>query len=372
VCPARLNVAFVAPSLRILGGQAVQADRLLSAWRDDDEICAWLVPVNPTPPGPLRHLTSVKYVRTIATELTYGPLLVRELARADVVHVFSASYSSFLLAPLPAVLVARALGRPVVLNYRSGEGPDHLERSRIARTTLARVERTVVPSRFLAESFARFGIGAAIVPNIVDLERFRFRERVPLAPRLVSTRNFEPLYDVACTVRAFRLVQDRYPAATLTLVGGGSEELSLRRLVGELHLNGVTFTGRVAPEAIARHYDTNDIYVQSPAIDNMPTSIIEAFASGLPVVSTRAGGVPAIVSDGRSGLLADIGDHPALARHVLSLLEDDRLAAALAHAGLAYARTCTWNTVRHQWLDIYRSVTAQSARSAAPSPTHAR
>jgi len=61
---------------------------------------------------------------------------VRELARADVVHVFSASYTSFLLAPLPAMLVARALGRPVVLNYRSGQATDHLKRSAIARKSI--------------------------------------------------------------------------------------------------------------------------------------------------------------------------------------------------------------------------------------------
>src|SRR5207245_218377 len=107
----------------------------------------------------------------------------RELTRADVVHVFSASYSSFLLAPLPAVLIARVLGRPVILNYRSGEAPDHLKRSAIARMALARVDSNVVPSRFLVEVFASFGLDATIVPNIVDLRRFRFRERGPLRPR---------------------------------------------------------------------------------------------------------------------------------------------------------------------------------------------
>ena len=74
-------------------------------------------------------------VRTVVTECTYGPLLLKDLARADLVHVFSASYFSFLLAPLPAILVARALGKPVVLNYRSGEAPDHLRRSAIARAS---------------------------------------------------------------------------------------------------------------------------------------------------------------------------------------------------------------------------------------------
>src|SRR5688572_2532180 len=107
-----IRVAIVAPSLRILGGQAVQADRLLRAWRDDPNVHAWLVPHNPLPAPWLRGTLDVKYLRTVVTELTYGPLLIRELARADVVHVFSASYTSFLLAPLPAILVARMLGRP--------------------------------------------------------------------------------------------------------------------------------------------------------------------------------------------------------------------------------------------------------------------
>src|SRR5689334_19505769 len=105
----RLKVAFVAPSLSILGGQAVQADRLIRAWRGDSEVEAWLVPVNPLPPGPLRYATAVKYLRTIVTEAVYLPLLFRELRHADVVHVFSASYTSFLLAPLPAIAMARAL-----------------------------------------------------------------------------------------------------------------------------------------------------------------------------------------------------------------------------------------------------------------------
>src|SRR5512139_765982 len=101
-----INVAIVAPTLGILGGQAVQAQRLLAGWEGDADIRAWLVPVNPLPPGPFRHLVRVKFARTAATQACYWPQLVREIRRADVVHVFSASYFSFLLAPLPAIAVA--------------------------------------------------------------------------------------------------------------------------------------------------------------------------------------------------------------------------------------------------------------------------
>jgi L-malate glycosyltransferase len=366
---SKLRVAFVAPSLRILGGQAVQADRLLRAWQGDADVDAWLVPVNPVFPRPLRFAHGIKYVRTCVNELTYVALLVRELARADVVHVFSASYSSFVLAPLPAIAIARALGKPVVLNYRSGEAPDHLRRSAIARAALRRVDRNIVPSTFLVEVFREFGIDAAIIPNIVDMERFRFRERNPLRPRLVSTRNFDALYNVAATVRAFRIVQDRWPDASLTLVGGGAQEQQLRDLVSGLHLNNVTFVGRVAPGDIARYYADNDIYIQSPDIDNMPSSVLEAFASGLPVVSTEAGGVPAILTHGRHGLLAPLAGYEMLAAHVLTLLDRPAYARQLARHALDSCQACTWPKVRDEWLNAYRGVL--SGPSHVPAPARA-
>lgn len=362
----RLNVAIVAPTMGILGGQAVQADRLIKAWRDDPDVHAWLVPINPTPPRPFHRAVDIKYIRTIATQCTYWPLLARELRKADVVHVFSASYFSFFLAPLPAVIVARLLGKPVVMNYRSGQAPDHLRRSAVARTTLRHVDRNAVPSRFLQDVFAGFGIKSDVIPNIVDVERFKFRVRDPLTPRILSTRNFEDLYNVACTLRTFHAVQQRYPDATLTLVGGGSEEGALRTLAADLGLRHVTFAGRVPPEEIWKYYADADIYLQTPDIDNMPSSVLEAFASGCAVVSTEAGGVPAILTDGVHGLLVKCGDHAAAAERIVRLIEDPALARKLTAEARESCERYRWHRVREQWLSLYRGLVSPRA---VPAPT---
>ena len=361
----RLRVALIAPTLRILGGQAVQADSLLRAWQDDPEVQARLVPVNPTPPRPLRRAVEIKYARTVATQLTYWPLLVRELRHVDVVHVFSASYSSFLLAPVPAVIVARQLRKPVVMNYHSGEAPDHLRRSAIARAVLRRVDRNAVPSRFLEDVFAGFGIQTEVIPNIVDVDRFAFRRRVPLKPRILSTRNFEGMYNVSCTLRAFQLVQQQRPDATLTLVGGGSLESSLKGLAGELGLKNVRFIGRVAPADIWRYYAEADIYLQTPNIDNMPVSVLEAFASGCGVVATNAGGVPAILTHGEHGLLVNCNDHEAAAASVLRLLDEAAVADRLTRAARDTCERYRWANVRPQWLAIYR---AAAGLAGLPNP----
>lgn len=367
-CPldaARLNVAIVAPSTRILGGQAVQAERLVKEWEGDSHVRAWLVPIDPIPPRPFDRALGIKYLRTVVTQVTYWPLLVRELRHADVVHVFSASYFSFLLAPLPAVLIARLYGKPLVMNYRSGEAPDHLKRSALARFVLRWVDRNAVPSRFLHDVFASFGIASEIVPNIVDLNRFRYRARAPLAPRIVSTRNFEALYNVACTIRAFALIQRQYPDARLTLVGKGSQESQLRALVERLGVRHVVFTGPVPPSDIWRYYEDADIYLQTPDIDNMPASVLEAYASGCAVVSTEVGGVPAILTHGVHGLLTGRDDHEAVATAVIRLLRDPAFAEQLTrHARLA-CDAYQWTRVRARWLALYRQLASPNAVPAA-------
>src|SRR5205085_8554436 len=119
-------------------------------------------------------------------------------------------------------------------------------------------------------------------------------------------------------------------------------EPQLRELAASLALDNVVFAGRVAPDAMAEYYAAHDIYVQTPNIDNMPTSVLEAFASGLPVVSTEAGGVPAIVTHGVHGLLAPLDDHRAIADHVLTLLDQQEYAQRLAAAAFDTCRSYTW------------------------------
>ena len=363
--PARIRVAIVAPTHGILGGHSVQAERMIDGWRGSPDVDAWLVPINPTAPRLLRPGQSVKYLRTVVTQLCYWPLLVRELRRADIVHVFSASFSGFTISALPALIAARALGKPVVLNYHGGEAEAHLSGSAMARWAVGRLADVhVVPSSFLRAVFAGFGIDARVVPNTIDVERFTYRPRDPLQPRLLSTRNFEAVYNVDCTLRAFARVQARVPSATLTLVGAGPDDDRLRALARELGLKQVTFAGRVAPSEMPRYYADADIYVQTPVADNMPVSVLEAFASGLPVVSTNVGGVPTILTDGTHGRLARAGNDADVAQQVLTLLEDPDTARALAAAARESCRAFEWDHVRHHWLAAYRACIGAVTRRA--------
>jgi glycosyltransferase involved in cell wall biosynthesis len=277
------------------------------------------------------------------------------------VHVFGAAYRAFLLAPLPALLCARSRAIPVVLNYHNGEAPDHLERSAIARRAARQANRVVVPSRYLVAVFAHFGVRAIPIANILDFSRFRFRECREIRPRLISTRNFHTLYNVGCTLRAFRVIQDRWPEATLTLAGDGPHRPVLERLSQLLGLQGVQFLGRVSHASMPALYAEHDVYIQSPDVDNDPNSIAEAFATGLPVVSTDVGGVSTMLTDGDQGLLAPRNDHRSLAAQVLRVIADRDLAQRLVQHGRQACDKYRWSVVRKQWLQLYSELVERSS-----------
>ena len=351
----RLRVCIVAPSLDIVGGQAVVAQRLMQHLAGDADLAISFLPHNPRLPGVLRALQRVKYLRTITTSVAYVVSLLRELPRHDVIHVFSASYWSFLLAPTPAVLLGRLFGKRVILNYRSGEADDHLTRWRwLAPAVMRRASLIVVPSNYLVDVFARHGLVATSIFNFVDVSSIPYRERGPLRPRFLGNRNFAPHYNVSCVLRAFRLIQDEHPEARLVVAGDGEERESLHALARELDLRHVDFVGQVTPTAMAELYDAADVYLNAPNVDNMPNSIIESFAAGLPVVTTSAGGIPYIVTHEQTGLLVSPEDHRSLAEGALRLLADPALGQRLARAARQeLLAKYTWRAVHPEWRSAY-------------------
>jgi L-malate glycosyltransferase len=367
----RLRVTLVAPTLRWVGGQAVQADLLLRHWRNDSDIEARFIAVDPRFPPGLAWADRIPLLRTVIREPIYFLALWRGLKGADIAHIFSASYWSFLLAPAPAWLLARLRGVKTLINYRSGEARDHLRRFRTARPVLQRADRLVVPSGYLIDVFREFGLQAQVVPNIVDLSQFSFRERRPLRPHLVCTRGFHPYYSLDVVVRAFAEVQQAFPQARLDLVGKGPSEGQIRNLVRELNLSGVNFAGVASREEIGRFYDRADIFINASWLDNMPVSILEAFASGTPVVSTAPESMRYLVEHGRTGLLSEVGDAKALAGSVIRLLKDRGLASRLASNAYGESQRYRWTAVRQQWLDIYRSMKCRRGEAAGELVTSA-
>lgn len=359
-----LRILVIAPSHDILGGQSIHAAQLVKEFSKEPSLQVGFLPINPRAPGFLRHLQRVKYVRTVVTSVIYLVKLLTQIPRHDVIHVSSAAYTGFVLATMPPVFIGKLFRRKIVLNYHAGQAEEHLrDWRRTAIPTIRRADATVVSSGWLVDVFARHGLKAFAIFNHIDLDNFHFRARHPLRPVFLSNRNFDPIYNVPCVLRAFALIQKRFAEASLILAGDGAQRAELEQLARDLKLRNVRFTGLVAPEKMPELCDVADVYVNSSNVDNMPLSILEAFAAGLAVVTTDAGGIPYVVSHEKTGLLVEMNDAEAMAAAAIRLLEDEGLAARLAQNARAECEKYEWDAVRESWLDFYRKV-AEVERSA--------
>ena len=271
----------------------------------------------------------------------------------DVFHIHCCSNWGFLPAVV-GVSVGRRLGKRIVLTYHGGGGEKFFDRHpKLVRHFLTRTDANIVLSGFLAQVFEKHGLPFVTIPNILELDDSRFRQREMLQPNYICTRAHEPLYNIPCILRAFHKVQSIRPEATLTLVGDGSEHENLVRMAEELGLQNVTFTGRVANEDIYTYLDRADIMLSAPTVDNMPVSVLEAMNAGLLVISSKVGGVPYMVKNNSTGLLFDSDDSDALAGKMLWAVDNQTVARTIALQGHKAVSRYRWENIKEQLYETY-------------------
>jgi teichuronic acid biosynthesis glycosyltransferase TuaC len=155
-----------------------------------------------------------------------------------------------------------------------------------------------------------------------------------------------------------------YPEARLTICGSGPEKSKLQQLASDLGIGeAVTFAGNIDNDSIAELYQSADIMLNTSLADNMPVSVLEALACGVPIVSTNVGGVPYLVTHEKTALLAEPRDYKVMAERVLSLVSQPELAEALVRAGLDEIQNYTWTAVKQDLLPVYNSVIETESES---------
>jgi len=352
------RVCVVGPLPPPSGGMANQCEQLVRLLRADGAKVELVRNNAPYWPKALGH---VPVLRAGVRLLPYLLNLWRAAGRAEVLHVLANSGWAWHLFAAPALMIGLLRRTPVIVNYRGGLAEQFLAAAPShALSLMRRAALRVTPSSFLRRVFAQYGLDAEVIPNIVDLDRFSIRQGrdFGVSPPLVVARNLEPIYGLSTALQALALLRQRYPGATLTVAGSGPQKAELVAQAAELGLSdAVQFPGRIDHADMPALYARADIALNPSTVDNMPNSVLEAFASGVPLVSTDVGGVPDIVSDGVSGLLVPAGDAQAMAAALMRVLGDRELARRLADAGAVQVRAYAWPEVRGQWLAAYRRAT---------------
>jgi glycosyltransferase involved in cell wall biosynthesis len=352
-----LRIALIGPLPPPPGGMANQT-RQLADLLEEEGVHIEIVQTN----APYRP-ACVRLVRGARALFRLMPFLLQlwsAAGRVQLFHVMANSGWAWHLFAAPAVWVAKLRRIPVVVNYRGGDAAEFFTRSFFwVRPTMWMSDERVVPSGYLQQVFRSFGLAAEIVPNIIDVKRFapsssrRLRSRTGTA-HLVVARNLEPLYDIATALRAFAIVREKRPDASLTVAGGGSERDKLVTLAHELGVAPyVNFSGSLDNSRVAELFMEADVFVNASLHDNMPISFLEALASGVPIVSTNVCGIPFLVEHQKTAILVPPRDAVAMAQAVLHLLDNPKIAEQLVRAGWDLVQQYTWHRVRPRLLNVY-------------------
>lgn len=364
---ASLHIGMIGPVPPPNGGMAMQTRQLVRLLGESGEQVS-LLPTNP--PYRPAWVGRVPGLRALFRLIPYCFAVWRLAGRVDMIHLMANSGWSWHLFAAPALWLARLRGTPVVVNYRGGEAGTFLARSAAwVNLSLRHARALVVPSGYLRAVFADYGYHCDVVPNIVDTELFSpaDRARPPgegAAFTFVITRNLEKIYDVGTALQAFAEVHaattddTTVPELRLVVAGSGPEEGALRAQAQSLGVaEAVNFAGRLARDEVAALYREADAMLNPTTVDNMPNSVIEALASGVPVISTGVGGVPYIVTHEETALLVPAQNPDAMAEAMRRLMTDADLRARLASAGVASVADYTWPRVRWQWVALYHQAT---------------
>lgn len=279
--------------------------------------------------------------------------LLAKISSCDVLHIQAAANWGFLPAVI-GVPIARMFKKKCVVTFQSGIGPIFMDRLPwLVKPTFKAATIVTVCSEELLEAFREREVESILLHNLFDHELFEYSDRNVISPNIVWTRSFEELYDPMSAIKAFEIVKQRYPDATIVMTSNGPLAGSIKKYVSDKGLSGVSLPGRVSHENIARAMADADICLNTTLQDGLPTALLEAAASGLPIVTTNAGGIASLYKHMESAYMVDPGDYEGLAQGIIFMLENQALAREMATKAASIAEQYTWPNVRKELISIY-------------------
>lgn len=280
--------------------------------------------------------------------------IVRTLQKIkpDIVH--AQSFGS----GVPALLSDRLLKIPYVIYGRGSDVylPGWFTKL-TAKGILKNASAVIALTEHMKDAMqAIYSRDVIIVPNGINLNEIAEREAEGGNPgkRILFVGRLHPVKGAQYLLGAMSIVHRELPEAKLILVGDGEEREHLETLTDNLGIREcVEFAGRVPHEKVQEYMNQAEIFVLPSLSEGFPVTILEAMASGLPVIATRVGGIPDIIGDGMNGYLTDPKNQEQIAEALLKCLWDEQLRRNMSSNNREKVREYEWSAVAVTLEEIY-------------------
>ena len=271
--------------------------------------------------------------------------------KVDYILIDTYSTSSFWYA-LICSQIARLFRKKYIPILHGGLLPNRFKKNPyLCRLLFKNAYKNVAPSKYLFEICRQHGYyNVDFIPNSIQLASYNYKQRNQIKPRILWVRAFATIYNPQMAVFVFKIIKEKYPHASLTMVGpdkdGSLQHLKKQAQQQQLNIN---FTGKLSLLQWTAQAQHHDIFINTTHYDNTPISVLEAMALGLPVVSTNVGGIPYLLSHNTNALLVNNNDAHQMASAIESLLQNPILVQKISQNAKTLVNTMDWNQVKQHW-----------------------
>ena len=281
--------------------------------------------------------------------------IVQYRKQAKVVLIDVYSTNAFWYAVLSA-LCCRVLNIPFIPIIHGGNFPERLKNSReICDFVFYKSALNISPSVYLMVEFEKLNYPIIHIPNSIELTDISYKQRKQLTPRLLWVRSFQEIYNPVMAVEVLFILKQRFSDARLCMIGSVKGEPyqkvldRIRELGVEDNIKIPGIMKRLEWHQLSSEYD---IFINTTNFDNMPLSVLEAMALGMPVVSTNVGGIPYLIADKEDGLLVPQNNTHEMANAIISLVDDPDKAESIGLKARTRVKEFDWEKVKQRWFDV--------------------
>lgn len=309
------------------------------------------------------------------SEVVYHALRIHRFALKQKIDLLHFHYVNF----IPAAIILRRLDRiPVIVTlhwcpldyppelagklWHSSIFPAH--QSLAFTLGIKNASRVVSPSKYYADLVEkRCGVRPTVIPNPISLEKYALLPHREMARKelnldlsdfvILCVGRLDTEKGLKYLIQGFQSVILEHPYAKLIIVGDGPLKSELMNLVQQADITNIVFAGHVTNRCLNLLLSAADLYISPSLYENFSISILDALASGLPIICTNVGGSPEIVEDGTNGLLVPPRNSVALSEAMLKIIPNESMCTRFRKNNKTKAQSFSEEVIFPRIMDIY-------------------
>ncbi len=276
--------------------------------------------------------------------------------KVDFVLIDTYSTSNFYYAYLCSLL-CRLLKLKYLPILHGGKLPVRLENSpKLSKSIFNNSYKNIAPSEYIKSSFENLGYSnIKVIPNSIEIDNYKFQQRKIVDVRLLWVRSFTSIYNPNLAIEVLFKLKQQDINALLCMVGpdnDGSLEKA-REYAQELNVE-VKFTGKLSKSEWIELSTNYNIFINTTNFDNMPVSVIEAMALGLPIISTNVGGIPFLIENEKDGLLINPNDADLFVETIIKIRRESKDCNEMVSNARRTVELFDWETVKQKWFKVLK------------------